>query len=442
MSGSEKKARRKQKQEPGSEQLPLFRQQVIAEQQTQWLGTVLLTPPLSHTIFFCFAVLAASGIVALLFFANYSRIERVSGWLVPKQGLVQVYSPRPGVISQLHVAEGGEISKGSSLINISTELQSEAVGATHENVVKQIEQRRASLATERKLRQQLFEQRINGLTTRIAVRKQERQRRNQELDVQRQRLALAEQNSKRLKDVKNGGVMSAQSWTAIENERLDQLMALSVIERELAVFDREGMALQVELSALPLERDQELAALDRRHDELGQDLAEAESRRQFIVSSPQAGTITSMNIKLGGSVNPALPLLSIIPEESSLEAQLFIPTRAIGFIEPGQEVFLRYRAFPYQKFGHYKGTIANVSRSTLTPGEVSPQIRNVTQLDNVDEGIYSIKVDLPSQSATAYGKDIALRPGMRLDADILIERRRLIDWVLDPLYTITGASRG
>jgi len=423
------------------EDLPLFRQQVIEEQQTQWLGTVLLTPPISHTFFVWFAVLTAAGVLALLFFANFSRTENVSGWLVPKEGLVQVYSPRAGVISALHVVEGGEIEKGGSLLNVSTEVETESVGSTQEQVVKQLEQRRTSLAAERELQTQIFNQRINGLAARLEGRKQERERRVRELNVQRKRLALAEENSTRLKRVQ-AGVLSEQNKTAIENERLDQLMALSVIERDLAVFDRERITLETELAELPLERDQELASIDRRYNELGQELAEAESLRQFVVSSPQAGTITSMNVKLGGSVNPALTLLSIIPKGSNLEAQLFVPTSAIGFVKPGQEVFMRYRAFPYQKFGHYKGIISTVSRSTLTPGVVSPQVRSVSQIDTANEGLYSITVKLPSQSALAYGEEIALQPGMQLDADILIERRRLIEWVLDPLYTLTGTSQG
>ncbi len=421
---------------------PLFRPEAIAQQKTQWLGTVMLIPPLSHTLFVIFAVTAAAGILSLLFFAHYSRTESVSGWLVPTQGLVQVYSPRAGVISQLNVGEGTEIRKGRALLMVSTEVQTESVGATQEEVVWRLGQRLGSLTHDRKLRIKLYAQQIKGMSNRLDARHIERERRMQELQVQRELAELTEKASKRLELVRKDGVMSEQSWLGIEGERLDQLMALKVLERDLAVFDRERMLLEGELKALPFEREKELAEIDRRTDALAQELAEAESRRQIVVNSPQSGTVTSVQVELSGSVTPTLPLLSIIPEGSDLEAQLFIPTRAIGFIRSGQQVLLRYRAFPFQKFGHYEGTIDSVSRSTLTPNEFSPRVRSVSNPQGLNEPVYSIRVKLAQQTVTAYGDAVNLQPGMQLDADIVIERRRLVEWVLDPLYTLTGSIRG
>jgi len=414
----------------------------MEEQQTQWLGSVLLISPIAHIIFVLFAILSAAGVLALLFFADYSRTEKVSGWLVPEEGLVQIYSPRAGVISKLDVDDGGVIQKGASLLNISTELQTTTVGATQEEVVKRLGQRLKNLRIERKLNEELYDQQIVSATNRIDARLEERSRREQELNVQRELVELNNDYTKRLDAVRSSGVMSGTQWLEVESERLDQLMSLRVLERDLAGFDRERIRLELEIEALPLQRQKELSVIDRRIDELAQQLAEAESRRQIVVKSPQTGTITSVQVKLGASVTPELPLLSIIPEGSDLEAQLFVPTRAIGFIRAGQEVLLRYRAFPFQKFGHYNGTIESVSRSTLSPSELSPQLRSISNAQGLNEPMYSIKVKLAEQSATAYGEAIALQPGMQLDADVFIERRRLIEWVLDPLYTLTGSNKG
>src|SRR5215212_4712862 len=65
---------------------PLFRPEVLAERQTQWLGTVLLAPRISHTAFACAALLTAAGILAFLVFGSYTRKAHVSGWLVSQQG--------------------------------------------------------------------------------------------------------------------------------------------------------------------------------------------------------------------------------------------------------------------------------------------------------------------------------------------------------------------
>jgi membrane fusion protein len=123
---------------------------------------------------------------------------------------------------------------------------------------------------------------------------------------------------------------------------------------------------------------------------------------------------------------------------SKLEAQLFSPSSAIGFVHPGQRVLLRYEAFPYQKFGYYEGSVANVSRSAISPSELPQQLSGLTKLHAANEPVYRITVSLDQQTATAYGKPAPLQPGMQLEADVLIESRRLIEWVLDPLFTFTG----
>ncbi len=124
---------------------PLFRPEAIAEQQTQWLGTVLLAPRVSHGLFALFAALTAAAILGLLFFADYTRKERISGWLVPEQGLIRIFAPQRGVITELHVEDGDEVVKGAPLLALSTELQSEALGATQEEVVRRLRSRRDSM---------------------------------------------------------------------------------------------------------------------------------------------------------------------------------------------------------------------------------------------------------------------------------------------------------
>lgn len=104
---------------------------------------------------------------------------------------------------------------------------------------------------------------------------------------------------------------------------------------------------------------------------------------------------------------------------------------AIGFIASGDMVLLRYQAFPYQKFGHQQGQVARISRSALSPGELGSLIGNA----QAGEPYYRVTVELARQAITAYGKEEALKPGMALDADILGERRRLIEWFIEPLYS-------
>ena len=128
------------------------------------------------------------------------------------------------------------------------------------------------------------------------------------------------------------------------------------------------------------------------------------------------------------------PLLSLLPGDTGLEAQILVPSRAIGFIAPGDRVLLRYQAYPYQKFGHHEGEVAGISRSALNPSEFGALVGNA----QAGEPMYRVTVSLARQAVTAYGKDESLKPGMLVDADILGERRSLIEWIFEPLYSLKG----
>lgn len=417
---------------------PLFRPQALAERRTRWLGTVLLAPQLSHSLFAAFAALAASAVLALLFFAEFTRTARISGWLMPDQGLLRIVAPLQGVISQLHVQEGAEVRKGQPLLVLSTELQSEAVGATREEIVRRLMSRRDSLIAERDLQHRLHRQELADLKSRVDTLEEEQLSLERERDLQRARLALAEETERRQRRLRDDGVVPVQRLEQAQKERIDEALNLRSIERAWASLQGSRLTLEGELRNLPLKYASKVADMERSIAALEQQLAETEAQRQLVILASQDGTVTALQAEVGSSVNTSVPLLAIVPAGSKLEAQLFSPSRAIGFVQPDQRVLLRYQSFPYQKFGHYEGTVVSVSRSAISPAELTQQLAGLTSLFRTDEPLYRITVALASQTVTAYGKPVALQPGMQLEADVLIERRRLIEWILDPLFSVTG----
>ncbi|HGM7285264.1 TPA: HlyD family efflux transporter periplasmic adaptor subunit [Stenotrophomonas maltophilia] len=133
----------------------------------------------------------------------------------------------------------------------------------------------------------------------------------------------------------------------------------------------------------------------------------------------------------GKSVVAGEPLLSLLPEGSMLQAQLLVPSSGIGFVREGDLVLLRHQAYPYQKFGAHEGRVLNISRSAISSADAS-----------VSEPVYKVLVSLRSQTVQAYGLQEPLRPGMRVDADIVGDRRKIYEWVLEPLYSVSGRLFG
>jgi len=433
----------------GGTNLELFRAEVLAARQSQWLGTLLVAPRRSTYFFTLFAALAAAGILALLVFADFTRTARVNGWLQPQGGVARVFAPRPGVVTTLHVKEGAQVHKNEPLLTLSDEAQSAALGATQAEIASRIAKRRQSLLAELGQRNELLAQQQRALTHRIAALRSEQSSIEREIEVLNARVRVAERAETLHKKLSEQGFISEMRLQQVESETLEQRARTTALERSRITIQRERMMLEGELVDLPLKSRNDTASVERSIAQLEQEMAEAEARREIVVPAPQDGTVTAIVAERGSYANASVPLLTIVSGSAPLEAHLYSPSRAIGFVSPGQRVRLRYQAYPYQKFGQYEGTVKSVSRSAISPAEMPPQLSGVANLAGAagsqaaaSEPVYRITVSLANQGVTAYGNPIPLQAGMLLEADVVIDKRRLYEWVLDPLFTLTGKWQG
>ena len=413
---------------------PLFRAEALAERQTHWLGTVLLVPRTSDYLFTAGAVLAAVATVGLLFWGEFTRKERVDGWLVPQRGLVRVFSPQQGVVTRLYAKEGAQVHKGERLLSLSSELESSTLGATQAQVVRRLGELRDALRNQQSQDEQLLAQQQRTYTERLSGLTAELEQIDRDLKTLQERVQLTEHNVTVNRNLRAQGYISEPQLQTLETDRLEQLSRLGALQRERIALQRERLTLAGELRDLPVKTQMELATVQKSVATTEQELAEAEARREIVVTAPESGTVTAILVEEGGHANTSAPLLSIVPAGASLEAHLYGPSRAIGFVRPGQHVMLRYQAYPYQKFGHYDGVVSSIAHSAVSPAELPPQLAGITGT----EPVYRITVGLARQTVVAYGNEIALQPGLQVEADIALETRRLYEWVLDPLYTMTG----
>ena len=202
---------------------------------------------------------------------------------------------------------------------------------------------------------------------------------------------------------------------------------LASLDERLSAKRAEMKQAQLALERQPIDAVDRLANLRRNLSDLTQRAVEIEGRRGYIVRAPMAGRVTSILAAVGRTVDPKVPQLSIVPAGSHFEVELFLPARAIGFIEKGQAVRLLYDAFPFQRFGTYRGTIESVATTMLTPNEMPEPVAALK------EPTYRVKVALERQTVTAFTRELPLQPDMTLRADIILERRSMLEWLLEPL---------
>ena len=219
---------------------------------------------------------------------------------------------------------------------------------------------------------------------------------------------------------------SEAALTDKRNDVLDQDTKLAALRRTRLTLERELGTARAELPTIETKTLTQIEVLARQQSELKQNRVQEDAKRENVIRAPIAGIVTNIAVARGETIAENALLATVLPKGSGLQAQLLVPTRAIGFVRPGNEVVLRYDAFPFQRFGQYRGTVESVSRTVWSPGEKVGSM-------SAREAVYRIDVKLDKQSVSANGQDFALRPGMLVNADLLLEKRTVFEWVFEPV---------
>ncbi len=406
----------------------LFRPEAVEAQTQQWLGRVQLVRPLSLGLVTAGVVLMLAALLAFVFVAQYTRKATVAGVLVPDLGLIRIVPTASGSVLERRVQEGQSVRAGDVLFVLALERPTLDAG-TQAQVQRSLEERARSLRDSADQQQRLLATQQATLDRRLEALEGELAQLETQAAVQRQQLALARDALQRLESLENDQFISRAQVQARREEVLGLQSAAQALERQRAGLQREKAALTGERRQLPMAARNAQGGIERDLAALAREAAEQDAARQVVIRAPQDGTVTALFAEVGQSVSASAALASLVPAGSKLQAQLYAPSAAIGFVRADQPVRLRFEAFPYQKFGHREGHVLRVSRTPLAPSELAALALPVSADEGAREALFRITVALEP----AAGEPLPLVAGMRLQADVLLERRRLVEWLFEPL---------
>jgi membrane fusion protein len=412
---------------------PLFRREAIEANRQQWLGEVRLVRPVSMSVLVVVLVAVALVVGSWLVLGEYTRKAHVRGVLVPDRGWIRLVSPQVATVLERRASQGQTVRAGDVLFVLSLD-QNAGDGAAQQRVQRSLRARQDSLSETLEARSRLSRAQEIALTQRVTGLRREITQIDTEIELQRQRLALSQQALARLESLREERFAS----TAQINSKSEEVLALRAqlvsLERQRSTLIRDVAALEGQLRELPLQERARAGELQRAAQALAQESAENDAKHELLIRAPQDGTLASMLAEPGQSVSPDVALASLVPADTRLQAHLYAPSSALGFIRPEQPVRLRVAAFPHQKFGHQAGLVHQVSSTPLQAGELAALPLAVKP----DEPLYRVTVTLEHQYVLAYGREQPLAAGMQLDADVMLERRRLVEWLFAPVLGIAG----
>ena len=413
----------------------LFRAESESARATAWLGKVVLSRPLSFALLAIVALAFTIALGLFFIFGEYTRKARVSGVLAPEHGIMRIIAQQSGVVEAVHAAEGRAVQKDAQLIVLGdgrATLGRHEVGAA---VAERSRERRTALARQRD--HALATMRVEQASTRERVVRiaREIEQIDAEIASQRERAQVAARGFDRARHLESVGFVSVAATDREREAVLEQEGRLQSLRRARMALDRERSSSNLEAELAYARAQVQIAALDAQGALADQENLEHALQYRAAIVAPSDATVATVLVERGQMVTPGTPLLAIIPTDSPLEAHLYAPSRSIGFVHAGQEVLLRYLAYPHQKFGMYRATVVAVSRNPMAPVDLG-----FSPPDGSREPLYRIKARLDSQSIAAYGRFEPLQPGMQLEADILLDRRRLIEWIFEPLLSLAGRA--
>jgi len=408
----------------------LFRQEAIDFQQynRHW-GQVALLQPLSTKIITWFIVAAVTIIVTFLFLAQYSRKETVIGYLMPTAGTAKIFASQQGTIREIFVKEGQEVKERQPLLAIDTSQIAANGQDVNVSILSTLESHRNRLTPQIAAEQERTKSEQARLTASIGGLEAEIYELQAQIDNQHERIRVSDVLVSNVAGLRARGLMTEPEYRQRELAALDQKQKLNSLNQQIAAKQNQLTETRYSLEQLPTVMEGKIQSLRSELATTEQRIAEVSGRRAYVIRAPAAGRISTLQATVGQFADPRLLQMEIIPNERVLQAELFVPTRAIGFVRAGQHVRILYEAFPYQQFGAYGGRVSKVSQTILTKSDASGPIE-------LKEPAYKVTAELDRPDIDAYGKKIPLQADMLLRADIILEKRLLISWLLDPLLSV------
>jgi len=405
----------------------LFRPEAIQHATRRLGGDVVLISPLSVWLLGGLLVAVLLGSAFFASSATYARKEAVVGWLSPEAGIVRATAARGGAIMEMSVAEGDLVEAGDPMATLRLSAATTdgdvgtAIAATLEAQAEAAETRaRATL------------RRLDGNASRLRTQKAglaaELEQIGKQIALQTTRVGLIKADADNAQASADEGLLPRVDADARRVAYVDAQLALSSLEQSATLLRNRISDMDSQLAAIPVEKELALAEAEAAAAALAERTTQTNIANEYVVTSPISGRVDALTVRRGQSLTPGTAVAAISPIDSALIAELYVPSRAAGFIKADQEVRLKYQAFPYQRFGVGEAQIQTVSLTVLSPNEVPiPGVQ-------LQEPVFRVLARLEREDIDAYGEPIPLRSGMLLSADIVIDRRTLLEWLLDPLY--------
>jgi membrane fusion protein len=373
-----------------------------------------------------FIVVIVAIAVPFLATAEYSRKETVRGWLVSRDGVARITYDGAGVVEKIASISGDSVRVGDPVIYLSRDTFMEDGRSSGDQLLEELTKQVAALDRRAGLLRTEADIEGDSIAKQLQSLEQARLALSRQAAEQQRRLAAASDKLALIESAARSG--AATRWEVLQqaDEHVVLKQALAEAQQTELALNREREQLTARAKALPVETQRSISGLRSQRSQLQQQITRHESEQRVVLKSPITGKLASLQVQKGSAVLPNKLLATVLPENLTMVAEVYVPSSAIGFIKPGQRVRLMYDAFPVQQFGTFEGEVQRVSDFILMPSELP-------QTFSLREATFKVQIAIENDSIFLESGSAPMRPGMLLAAEIILESRSLLDWLLEPI---------
>ncbi|MGN6277569.1 MAG: HlyD family secretion protein [Sphingomonas sp.] len=374
-------------------------------------------------------IVLVAGMALWLAMGSYARTATVSGWVVPAGPTARIRPAQAGTLVSLDVHEGQRVHKGDRLGTVEIQSANALTRDPAQQSLDIVARERAELGQQRRIATAGSAEDAHRLATAAAQLRVQLVATDRQIALQRQRVASSQHSLAILGDAHAKKYISEIDYQTQRRENLDEQARLQALIVESAGLQGQLDDSQAQARRLPLDLREKIADLHASDMQLEQRRLDIEGGSTIVLTAPIDGQVTALQARVGQVVGPDRPVMYVLGGGAQMAAELFAPSRAIGFARSGQSVRLMYDAFPYAQFGSFAGTITQISHTALAPDEIEAPIK-------LAEPAYRVEVRLDRQYVQAFGDRYPVQPGMTLKANVILEQQSFWGWLIEPINAV------
>jgi membrane fusion protein len=313
----------------------LFRQEAVDFQRLNrdW-GQVAFLQPLSIKVTTWFITVTTTLVISFLFLGQYSRKETVVGYLTPTSGTSKVFAPQQGTIREIHVNEGQEVREGQTLLTVDTDQIAANGRDVNATMLDTLRSQKDLLTGQIAAEEQRTKSERERLTAMIDGLEIEISQLQAQLKIQDERIRVEEELVASAAELRKQGYMADADFKRRQVTFLEQKQSLNSLNQQLAARQNQLTETRYSLRQLPTVMAGKIQGLRSELATTEQRTAEISGRRAYVIRAPATGRVSMLQATVGQFADPRRLQMEIVPNESVLQAELFVPTRAIGFVRP------------------------------------------------------------------------------------------------------------